>query len=155
MSAHPIIFSGPEVRAIIEGRKTQTRKPIKNPAHLDGLMLAGDCLWVREAFGVAGGIPQRFSPVPVLYRADHGYTMRWRPSIHMPRWASRLTLEILNVRAERLKDIINTPEDIQREGFRSFDDFFFAWDKMYEPRRKEFCVCRNPWVWVIEFRRVE
>ena len=74
----------------------------------------GDHLWVRETFRPA---PDATGPSRVLYRAD-GHetdtTDRWRPSIHMPRWASRLTLDVTDVRRERLGDI--TDEDCLAEG---------------------------------------
>lgn len=133
----PILFSGPMVRAILEGRKTQTRRVLKNPD--DGVSTTiedgsplycddggfwhprpcpygqpGDRLWVREA--------HQLSPDGPIYRAtarEHGTyepggAGPWRPSIHMPRWASRITLEITDVRVERVQEI--TEDDAIAEG---------------------------------------
>lgn len=142
----PILFSGPMVRAIISGRKTQTRRIIKNPVVVGGEMTGwrdrfgglnarfrcplgyvGDRLWLREAHAFTTGI----DVVPlhsVIYRADDGAEewaqdrlsrqsacgSPWRPSIHMPRWASRITLEIEQVRVQRVQEI--SEEDGIAEG---------------------------------------
>ncbi len=145
MSARPILFSGPMVRALLEGRKTQTRRVVKWPTWAgpnqevfvrdlqggrelwycpDGERASkfccpygqpGDLLWVRETCS------PDWADKPV-YKADGGSAReagypaepRWRPSIHMPRWASRLTLRITDVRVERLQDI--SDEDARDEG---------------------------------------
>lgn len=193
MKERPILFSGPLVRAILKGRKTQTRrvvKPIpqmvsdKNIATWDGdaavLMRlldkagrtcpyggSGARLWVRETFRLFDSSEcacydhcncMSYHGKPV-YRAtaDDGES-KWTPSIHMPRWASRITLEITNVRVERLQDI--SESDANSEGC------------MLEPFDQDWTQCRrwfmelwesingagswdaNPWVWVIEFKRV-
>lgn len=92
---------------------------------------------------------------------------RWKPSIHMPRWASRITLEITNMRVERLNDI--TEEDAKAEGAKEKHNIFhdaiqahignvairnFAvlWDSIYSKRGLGWDA--NPWVWVIEFKRI-
>ena len=159
----PILFSGPMVRAILEGRKTQTRRVVKEAidrrtneqagaVHADGSgkgyvawfpgtgMTAektvraypgedgfkcpygqpGDRLWVREAFGYE----RCGHAMHVLhYRADDRLTgddgYQWKPSIHMPRWASRITLEFTGVRVERLQEI--SEEDAKAEGARWHD----------------------------------
>ena len=136
MTDRPILFSAPMVRALLEGRKTQTRRlaekffPVKNPKAPKGTGVykptfwqkakPGDRLYVRETFGVwhrGDSTPVRGQPYdPVtVYRADdedpdipHDLLwepFRWRPSIHMPRWASRLTLVVTDVRQQKLKDI--------------------------------------------------
>lgn len=114
MKERPILFSAPMVRALLAGTKTQTRRAL-NERHLWHFIEGqgdlgicpygqpGDRLWVREA---CMSDPDRFT----IYRADwERYnvcdTMRWRPSIHMPRWASRLTLTVTAVRVERLQEI--------------------------------------------------
>jgi len=174
MKERPILFSAPMVRAILEGRKTMTRRVTKRlllglpQAEMNAQCLygqPGDRLWARETWAenIDGDI---------VYRADNGVAEsmidRWRPSIHMPRWASRITLEITGVRVERLNEI--TEADARAEGVECFDDtktFRSYWD--------DFCVClsakdsfqtlwakingpdswdANPWVWVVEFRRV-
>lgn len=150
MKERPILFSGEMVRAILDGRKTQTRRIVKpqfEEKPSDNLMWhcpygkPGDRLWVRETFKEHQGRSDF-----AYYRADssaYDFTKKekhqfednegisfWRPSIHMPRWASRITLEITNVRVERMQD----------GGDREF------WG---EEKWKQ-----NPWVWVIEFRRI-
>jgi hypothetical protein len=140
----PILFSGPMVRAILEGRKTQTRRLVKLPSghEFDGycpkpmfVMCSrpdqptgsrrvpspyghpGDRLWVRETFA-----PAYFDDGKPGYRAD--WTAldgveepTWKPSIFMPRALSRVALEVVSVRVERLQDI--TEEDARAEGFEA------------------------------------
>ncbi len=120
----PILFNGPMVRAILAGIKTQTRRVVKEN-HLEGgppedylLSLCpygqrGDRLWVRETFKpISGGY---------AYNADTGINWckkileaKWKPSIHMPRWASRITLRNLGVRVEKLQSL--TKADAIAEG---------------------------------------
>ena len=200
----PIIFSAPMVRAILEGRKSMTRRIVKpqpnviHAIHPDASIttnlifskgdqrihcpygVPGDRLWVRETwdflpdgqnsanifYWVDGDFQQRIPPPeynPFLYNNP-----RKRPSIHMPRWASRITLEIVSVRVERVKEI--SEEDADKEGFggdfphRIFPELFnpdcghlsmqecFAalWESIHGPCSWE----QNPWVWVIEFGRI-
>ena len=136
----PILFSAPMVRAILAGAKTQTRRIVTRDAlrwlDVDGFDpgfvaapenalspygYAGDRLWVRETWAAAAwplaGIPAR-GEADIQYAAD-GVTStdkdgRWRPSIFLPRWASRITLEVTGVRVERLQTI--TEEDVAAEG---------------------------------------
>lgn len=143
MRERPIIFTGDSVRAILAGRKTQSRRVARGLAH-DGTRLcaeqqacpygaAGARLWVREtwagmdAFAFVGAHDVE-PPQCVGYRADESALIwsdanrppkpadttgwnwespriRWRSPIHMPRWASRLTLEITSVRVERVQAI--------------------------------------------------
>lgn len=100
-------------------------------------------------------------PAPEFYDADDNLRCCWRPSIHMPRWASRILLEITNVHVERLNDIseedakaegvspsthtITPPEAVYRVGFGEL------WRSIYGDENWE----KNPWVWVIEFKRVQ
>jgi len=161
----PILFSGPMVRAILEGRKTQTRRPCRWGVARDAVA-AGDRLWVRETWqpcerpgapmlGSIAGL--RHAPF-VQYAADNPQAPAewgpWRPSIHMPRWASRLTLPVVSVRAERLHDI--TEADAVAEGVRDPDlraaetaRVLFAdlWNATYGPEAWD----ANPWVWRIEW----
>jgi hypothetical protein len=139
MNDRPIIFSGPMVRAILEGRKTQTRRVIKpqptEPANTPWLKNGwlepsrcphgqpGDRLWVKETFfdnrkyeaavGFKIGVAQDYD-----YKADHEVApdskVKWIPSIFMPRWASRITLEITDMRVQRVQDI--SEEDAKAEG---------------------------------------
>lgn len=233
MKERPILFNAEMVRAILDGRKTQTRRPM-NPQpdmEIDGekfpdggggwgwvpvwpkghkwagrtlgwagcpLGKPGDRLWVREAWqeffddemmplrpkGPRGRLgspswPDRFSHV--FYRADGPVPVQpplgranWRPSIHMPRWAARIILEITDVRVERVQDI--TLESAREEGITEYlseftaarhseaaadvwrnrttvENFRFLWDAMYW--RGKYAWIDNPWVWVVEFRRIE
>ena len=240
----PILFSGEMVQAILDGRKTQTRRVMKPQLHTGKLgdvyiypkdnaasewssnpqMFACDCpygvpgdrLWVREAFQRV----EAFYGLGILYRSDESILaidfdapnewertnerlheprlelhdiacegMPWCPSIHMPRWASRITLEITNVRVERLNEI--SAEDVVAEGIdlspiwenstgvtyeevakvwtqnvprndgesidQSYSAHFIAcfkrmWDKI---NGKKNPWASNPWVWVIEFKKLE
>ncbi|HDL6602095.1 TPA: hypothetical protein ACY4ZU_004018 [Yersinia enterocolitica] len=126
----------------------------------------GDRLWVREAF--AAGLCTEST---LAYRATHktedleegwGETIKWTPSIHMPRWASRINLLITGVRVERLQSI--TLGDICKEVGCGLYDFFPAtdgfrvwtelWDSIYGQKEGENWQA-NPWVWVINFERME
>jgi len=185
----PILFSGPMVRAILEGRKTQTRRMVKpqpvwvgepsvpfrtadaDPKGIIRCPYGGidDQLWVRETWAhefQSGGT--------YFYRATDGdgdgefvdkdgnpeRGTKWKPSIHMPRRASRITLEITGIRVERLQEI--TEEDARCEGVEPMhlDDlgqtwktfkrgFQSIWDSIYGNWDA------NPYVWVVQFRRVE
>jgi len=139
MKEHPRTFSAEMVRALLAGSKTETRRVIRpqpeirggyvygmrcaggehflrrEPWHFDARSpKPGDRLWVRETHAIVGG-PD--SPHPrVIYRATETdwCAGSWRPSIHMPRWASRITLEVTAVRAELLQEI--TEQDARVEG---------------------------------------
>ena len=187
MKERPILFSAPMVRAILGGRKTQTRRVVK----CDGIDLAGPCgnrltgdtflagrdwvgnhailrcpygergdrLWVRETWAPMPGGPIT-AQNGVIYRADSDSIWTWRPSIHMPRWASRITLEITAIRVERLQDI--SAEDCIAEGIstqlREHDaicdlqsKYKALWQSIHGPGSWE----ANPFVWVLEFKRLE
>ena len=218
MKERGMIFNGEMVRAILDGRKTQTRRIMKVQPESNqlGLLLitdstkhsdigkyhwaesnatgnhvrsklfscpfgaVGDRIWVRETFQgplfdydlmdsyckdatpfekpefcvyKADGVP-----APEFYDADDELHCCWRPSIHMPRWASRILLEITDVRVERLKSI--SDRDALREGCSTADmksgdcvaDVFARlWASIYGSDSWN----ANPWVWVIEFKLVE
>lgn len=141
MADRPILFSAPMVRALIAGTKTQTRRVLKpqpepefieasfnhdlmilRPALLFGgptwrmlhrLAKPGDTLWVRESIDKV----TEKGDAEIGYKADWQGDARglgWRPSIHMPRWASRLTLTVTDVRVQRLQDI--SEDDAIAEG---------------------------------------
>lgn len=211
----PILFSGPMVRAILEGRKTQTRRVMKpqpfyndytkdwftflgkhktyfawgenqEPPIVDMIEynpygepacchLEGDRLWVRETW-----LEDRISGLPTdqhgqpHYKAN-GYTNQiivdswngqWKPSIFMPRWASRITLEITDIRVERVQQI--SEQDIEAEGtpvnpmgqlsyrhdyHQRLKDWQYLWDKI-NGTKPGYDWQSNPFVWVIEFKRI-
>jgi hypothetical protein len=236
MKERGMIFNGEMVRAILDGRKTQTRRPIKWKQtrfteigeredgskwpwsedaehacdfwHPCPFGAVGDRIWVRETWQAihdycdenghvderryARSIPRhRGNYWHPVYEEACGNESRedrefpWRPSIHMPRWASRILLEITDVRVERLNTI--SEEDAQREGvhtevwdqtvvarnYVASDEFFQFWSddmphyvEMNQLYRSSFRSLwdsiygeeswkANGWVWVIEFRRVE
>lgn len=229
MKERGMIFNGEMVRALLDGRKTQTRRIVKaadgavkfckewdingeeifvvlgekdrtgmNPV-LGAISCpfgaAGDRIWVRETWATLGnedGCCDDWEgnlckgderSAARIYRAsceqrpgdyglwsipddaywkphtkEHKFEGAWRPSIHMPRWASRILLEITNVRVERLKSI--SDGDAVREGCSTADmmsgdcvaDVFARlWASIYGAESWN----ANPWVWVIEFKRVE
>lgn len=158
MASKPILFNTEMVRAILDGRKTMTRRVIKLPEGLAGrpvydplgLMYAGgiyrpkyqigDILWVRETWSPIWVRPRRY-----LYKASpenvpNNTPIKWHPSIHMPREAARIFLKVTNVRVERLQEI--TAKDIRSEGLTSMGvhclDYEIAvkewellWDSIY------------------------
>ncbi|MCS4496240.1 morphogenetic protein [Pantoea sp. B623] len=185
MKECPILLNAEMVRAVLDGGKTQTRRILKVQPHAgvrnsvfvksgyeDGhgkelvcpFGAVGDRLWVRETWA-RYNIDQ--DTHDIAYRAttpdDWPKEGRWRPSIHMPRWASRITLEITGVRVERLQDITN--QDAMAEGIGhlyAYDEsqptpkdatrrFAELWQSIYGADSWQ----ANPWVWVIEFKRVE
>jgi len=213
----PILFNAEMVRAILDGRKTQTRRVVKpqpnsvvTKALKDGFAAffqrggvvghfrcphgkPGDRLWVRETWqGVSDDESwKHIKECKILYKAtdehpgfdaaqyaesrgfecpDDDVSYQWQPSIHMPRWASRINLEITGVRVERLGEI--SEEDAQSEGVRAYDPpAYFTraqWSESPEGKddwefRAGFAEIRhsvhgdwskNPWVWVIKFRVV-
>ncbi len=180
----PILFSSPMVRAILDGRKTQTRRVIKpQPEPVmevlsDGPHVtytinarntsdyhcpyggAGDRLWVRETWCPHwAGDDCGEGPQGVCYAATNREPdpLRWRPSIHMPRWASRITLTVTGVRVERVQDI--TEADAEAEGccvgvgagnWRNTVHMFQGlWDSINAKRG--YWWDENPWVWVVKF----
>ncbi|MEQ5206544.1 hypothetical protein [Proteus sp. fly-1067] len=224
MKERGIIFNAEMVRAILDGRKTQTRRIVKNVMPDNGIWLKkptktrsgatthvldapkhnlcplgkiGDRLWVRETWSVVSHefdddglmidyVPDRptkavrempyghgYFTGHVIYSADGDFTWGdddgcidgrscWKPSIHMPRWASRITLEITNVRVERLNDISN--DDAKSEGcwygrgggvpdkaLTPSYQFPTLWEEIYG----DGSWSSNPWVWVIEFKKAE
>lgn len=205
----PILFSGPMVRAILDGKKTQTRRVAKFKPLVPGLNLSfsgleaddqgrngwalasrdgrgtwnertellrcpygqvGDRLWVKETWhheDTSCADHKCGQPTHIYHKATEVYpgSIRWRPSIFMQRWASRITLEVAYVRVERLQRI--TEEDAKAEGV---DDkapgylssrfpgkphsaqFALLWESINAKRGKTWES--NPWVWVVDFRRV-
>ncbi|EPZ1177252.1 hypothetical protein WH694_15340 [Klebsiella oxytoca] len=193
-----MIFNAEMVRAILDGRKTQTRRIVKLQPDEDGLAKVtngpwvdtsernyrcpfgdvGDRIWGRETWAEAGAS----APNLKLYRANYpehvpshyenvppANEIRWTPSIHMPRWASRILLEITDVRVERLNAI--SEHDAQAEGVAKLRGGFWqhyqpGWTQHQLSSRGSFVTLwksiygeeswnSNPWVWVIEFKRIE
>ena len=206
----PILFSGPMVRAILEGRKCKTRRPVHPLLHLimDGdedtgrvveqsdeefgaratehatcpYGRPGDRLWVKETFRHVDGLRTFPRGAPLQYRADWErekiFAWRWRPSIYLPRWASRIDLVVTGVHVERLQAL--THKGAREEGVQSGripatgdhpellgyvlgdDDgkctlyptpqraFEVGWDALNAQRG--FPWSSNPWVWVVQFQ---
>jgi len=190
MKERPIIFSGPMVRAIMEGRKTQTRRVAKYNPFLgepsewgdraknqepEFVRIAGDyrrfChygqpgdrLWAKETYSLT----QHGKPV---YRADgkdrDGFQWAiepgdprseclWKSPLFMPRRASRITLELVNVRVERVQSISRA--DVLAEGFERIENETWPWRqymKLWDSIHGQGSWASNPWVWVLEFKRV-
>ncbi|EKA44661.1 hypothetical protein [Pseudomonas aeruginosa] len=197
----PILFNDQMVRAILEGRKTVTRRVVTPQPDFLGSMVdpytpfktldaglharitypygePGDRLWVRETWGLQvrsyGGGAGEFivyratNPDAIYCKSSEGreYPVKWKPSIHMRRHSSRILLEITAVRVERLQDI--SEEQAKAEGVRdagegSFDvedSKHFAADpresfaSLWSSINGESSWDANPWVWVVEFKRV-
>lgn len=155
----PILFSAPMVRAILDGKKTMTRRIYK--PRFDKWAV-GDRLWVKETFGEFGG--------EVFYRAEkksaeyYEYLSRladdrakWKPSIFMPRELSRILLEITELKRERIRDCSN--EDAVREGFlRNIEFWEYLWEmnsKRYPQGADEMVFMDNPEVLAIGFKVLE
>jgi hypothetical protein len=210
MKERPILFNSEMVNAILEDRKTQTRRVVKAPVLIGndhfrwsakhiGLSLwkfatnnyptvagsfeikcpygqPGDRLWVRETW--KPDWEEETGCRGIYYKADGKYDYpftveewqnltenhfdgSWKPSIHMPRWASRITLEITDVRVERVQDISNNDADAEgtpdlrtiENNWDLRDCFRELWDSINAKR--SFGWEKNPWVWVVEFERVE
>lgn len=205
MKERPILFSAEMVRAILDGRKTQTRRVVKGMAldwlqpgmfspkfvadpanYLSPYGYAGDRLWVRETWQIVyermdgqrftypiEGARQRWIEYAASPRDEHE-PPKWRPSIFMPREFSRITLEVVNVRVERVQEI--SREDAKAEGVSNLwrwdqarnekhpehfvrgvlnpfvANYSMLWDEINGKRGFGWDV--NPWVWVIEFRRM-
>ena len=131
----------------------------------------GDRLWVRETWRVCGGREYEYQQdrSQVMYRATHqedGFPLAWesyvwRPSIFMPRWASRITLKVTGVRVERLQDIsiadamaegvVETNANLR--GLEPCMEWRYAYEDLWRQINGPDSWDANPWVWVIEFRR--
>ena len=208
-----MIFNADMVRAILDGRKTQTRRPIKWKQtrfteigeredgskwpwsedaehacdfwHPCPFGAVGDRIWVREAFRVhsratdvatlvykaseRNSWTEQTRRVPVAVCNKPATPEKWTPSLHMPRWASRILLEITDVRVERLNAI--NEHDAQAEGVAKLRGGFWkhyqpGWTQHQLSARGSFVTLwksiygdeswnSNPWVWVIKFKRIE
>jgi hypothetical protein len=165
------------VCAILDGSKTQTRRIVKSKTDSCGDPImpndrrlpcpfgsVGQHLWVRETWAPHADIPNG-----TIYRADPGGDyqdnsdgFKWHPSIHMHRWRSRITLEITDVRVERLQRI--SPADCEAEGIKRsalhtrdglgcqhrIADYKALWESINGPGSWS----ANPYVWAITFKRI-
>lgn len=206
MKERPILFSGPMVRALLAGTKTQTRRVVNAPTtsgsfvcscNRDGIAevnfglddtkpngnlqwhrcrygTRGEYLWVRESHYIVGEYREvyfRSTNDSNFYKQDVAagreplrWPGPWKPSIHMPRWASRITLRITDVRVQRLQDIspkdaiaegieIGDWADIEhdaRHGISVVDRYRDLWESINGPGS----WAANPWVWALTFDRV-
>lgn len=159
----PILFSTPMIKAILEGRKTQTRRIIKNPEKMESFKTkyeVGDVLWVRETFCIEGNTTKYF-----IYKADITETMwnrfNWKPSIFMPKEACRIKLKITDIKVQRLQDINGfdaIAEGIEEENIKyskliAMRKFMSLWDSLNEKRGYGWIT--NPFVWVITFEKLK
>jgi hypothetical protein len=207
MKERPILFSGDMVRAILEGRKTLTRRLLKPQPivrdierfeieYREFIMWSlkalighcpygqpGDQLWVRETWMNIEGIKTYYKAdlkaesITFAENLRKAFDFKWKPSIHMPRWASRILLEIDEIKVERVQDI--NEDDAKAEGsdFRSYpykdgndtryiesnlpaeygvifrNSFAGLWDSIYAKQGAGWDD--NPWIWVIKFHRLE
>ena len=178
MIERPILFSGAMVRAILEGKKTQTRRVCKVPSIPEGnadtlrsIALGspygrpGDRLWVRETMGIDSVGGRHYRATTAVAHC----VQKWKPSIFMLRNDCRITLEVTGVRVERVQEI--TEDDAAAEGVHSTGSYFCMcknhgtlylhakdaymelWDSINSKRGYGWDV--NPWVWVVEFRLKE
>lgn len=165
MTDRPILFSAPMVRALLAGTKTQTRRTMKEPYGMMEIcngewkpiptkMFPRDRLWVRETWSGPyhmTGIPPRdwLHSHPIWYWADgspeHGDWTKPKPGIHMPRWASRLTLTVTDVRVERLQDI--SEADARAEGIVKVGRFFGLADADWDAASTESSVDSYAALW--------
>ena len=204
MKERPILFSAPMVRAILKGRKTQTRRIMKKlpcqcnafePEEMpsispEGWQMSGhsgrwwcqcctsyqdakncpygqpgDRLWVRETWRLYDSLVEcacydackcsRHHGKP-LYRASlPDNEGPWKPSIHMPRWASRITLEVVSVRVERLQDISRgdcIAEGCPLPNISRITNVVAWYRSLWETINGPGSWAANPWVWVVEFK---
>ena len=185
MTDHPMLFSGPMVRAIIEGQKTQTRRVLQVPDKYNFLGIygpgltavfenaadfyvdwkqrlpsLGERLWVRETFNDNWGDD-------VIYRADGGSAIdagyksepKWKPSIHMPKKYCRLWLRVTDVRVQRLQDISH--DDAVAEGAGMYPICMSAQKRFRETiwdslyAKRGYGWDENPWVVAITFEKID
>lgn len=155
MKERPILFSAPMIAALLNGTKTQTRRGVK--ANGEGVRCPygrpGDRLWVKETWRVYADYdalpPRDIAPTPYIqYAADDPlspWASRIRQSIFMPRWASRISLAITEVRVEHLQAI--TAADARAEGVAGAAEYRLLWDVIHGADAWDV----NPWVWVVVF----
>lgn len=183
MAIKPILFNAEMVRAILDGRKSCTRRIIK-PQPQGYFEVSEEPLYIYDTDGKQGKITPPYQPGDILYvretwkQAPNGYyyyedwqrnniadVTKWKPSIHMPKGAARIWLRVTDVRVERLQEI--TSEQIGREGVEveyphvlNGEEKRYAFSTLWNSTiKKSDLDCygwdANPWVWVIEFERCE
>ena len=164
MKERGITMTAESVRAILDGSKTQTRRVVRFRSYADeryGVYphecpygVPGDRLWVKETWcPQLNAFGQTPDGRPPFFRADGDalpVAHKWRSSRYMPRWASRITLEITEIRVQRVQDI--SGNDARAEGFGRREHFIRTWDALNAKRGHEWD--KNDWVWVISFKRV-
>lgn len=176
MAIKPILFNTEMVRAILDGRKSCTRRVVKpQPTARYGAQCIkppyqpGDILYVRETWKKA---PNGYYYYEDWQRGDIADITKWKPSIHMPKEAARIWLKVTNVRVERLQEI--TVDGCHREGInietsavtdgetlnRKHDFSLEKFETLWDSTVKKSDIDRygwdaNPWVWVIEFEMCE
>ena len=145
--------------AMAKNRECPTAWLLSGRATENGL--AANCWWARPPADQRMVLAKRWGTASARKKEERGDFYRWRPSIHMPRWASRITLEVVSVRVERVQDIgemdcyaegrplTDEMDPVSRPGAAWFRDI---WDTINSKR--DFGWDANPWVWVVEFRRV-
>lgn len=171
----PMEVGGPNGGRLRDGSTIPAQQSIWHTRTGDSLLCPygqpGDRLWVREAFAWSKDDPARCEFV--AYRATHGFPNgpKWKPSIHMPSWASRITLEITEVRVERLQDI--SEADAKAEGIKAMgveadggwhteggrhfhctdprQSYYSLWESINGPGSWG----ANPWVWTVSFKRIK
>lgn len=183
MAIKPILFNAEMVRAILDGRKTCTRRVVKLPKNMSGRPVGksgdigfmylggikrppyqhGDILYVRETWCKGSWMNEKER---YYYKADdNDFLCTWHPSIHMPKEAARIWLRVTGVRVERLQDIYGkgcVKEGIEEEPLKDVGDEFVKgmFHDLWDSTLKKSDIDRygwdaNPWVWVIEFERCE
>lgn len=210
MKVKPMIFNTEMVKALLDGRKTVTRRPAKNLSFSErmGFIVSdwaygigmdlretmnncirsksakcpaqiGDLLYVRETWGVVSHVFDEHENLTEWLPADRPFTKvdelkfgsgyysghaiykadgemkwcndfgdevsAWKPSIHMPRSISRITLKVTDVRIEKLNDLRKSDEQVKKEGFENWPQFKHVWESIYGQSKP------NDYVWVIEF----
>jgi len=181
----PILFNQSMVKAIQDNRKTVTRRVIKNVNSIYRPFEVGDILYVRETWKIYEKRSPDGLDIKKIYgyKTDENnpnnpsefYETKWHPSIHMPKEAARIFLKVTDIRVERLQDI--TEEQAIKEGIQHFDTkpdetfgltkkevwfenpmycFKWLWNSTIKKQDiDKYGWNANPWVWVIEFERVE
>jgi hypothetical protein len=187
--SRPMLFSGPMVRAILDGHKWQTRRALKPRASkvydfldkstqynnckiISPYGQPGDQLWVRETWAMINGqyVYAASAPRDIVDGKPAPVIGGWKPSIHMPRVASRITLEVTGMRIERLNNV--SEDDALAEGIVRFSvagqsaygladsgnpilpRAALAYRDLWEKINGLGSWAANPWVWVIEFKRI-